>query len=74
MICLTFLNLYLYVKLLLHAHADNAFAGNKIPAEIVTSCVKRLMCSVIYLQCKQLQMPLITDSASVKYETLNYII
>lgn len=74
MICLTFFNLYLYVKLLLPACADNAFAGNKIPTEIVTSCVKRLMCSVIYLQCKQLQMPLVTDSASVKYETLNYII
>lgn len=74
MICLTLLNLYPYVKLLLPACADNAFAGNKIPAKIVTSCVKRLMFSVIYLKCKQLQMLLITDSASVKYEALNYII
>lgn len=73
MICLTFLNLYPYVKLLLPTRAENAFAGNKIPANVVTFCVKRLICSVIYLKCKQLQMPLITDSA-VNYEALNYFI
>jgi len=44
MICLTFLNVYQYVKLLLPACAENAFAGNEIPAKIVTSCVKGLMC------------------------------
>lgn len=49
MICLTFLNLYPCVKLLL-ACAENAFVGNKIPAKIATFCVKRLMCSVIYLK------------------------
>lgn len=40
MICLTFLNLYPYVKLLLPACAESAFAGNKIPAKLVSSCIK----------------------------------
>lgn len=74
MICLTFLNLYPYVKLLLPACAENAFAGNKIPAKIVTSCARRLMCSAIYFKCEQLQMPLVRDSASLQYEALNSII
>lgn len=73
MICLTFLNLYPYVKLLLPTHAENDF-GNKIPAKVGTSCVKKLTCRAIYFKCKQLQIPLITDSASVKYEACNYII
>lgn len=71
MICLTFLNLYPCVKLLL-ACAENAFVGNKIPAKIATFCVKRLMCSVIYLKWKQLQIHAVTDGAPVKYEALNY--